>query len=83
MLFPVYDDHQFGELSTCQAGRTHSRSSVETASAEGRQKDSVQDVCMVEMPSDAQFVEPEIQKNSKSPQAFEEVQTVAIPRIPY
>jgi hypothetical protein len=36
---------------------------------------------MAEMPSDAQFVEPEIQKSSKSLQAFEEVQKVAIPKI--
>jgi hypothetical protein len=36
---------------------------------------------MAEMPSDAQFVEPEIQKSSMSLQAFGGGQKVAIPRI--
>jgi hypothetical protein len=38
---------------------------------------------MAEMPSDAQFVEPEIQKSSKSLQAFEGVQIVAVPKTSY
>jgi hypothetical protein len=36
---------------------------------------------MAEMPSDAQFVELEIQKSSKSQQAFGEAQKVVIPKI--